>query len=66
MTTEKETRNVKEEALKTEACRLRSKADHNIIFEYNGKTCVLAPNQEVPIPDKSKLGVIDHVKMVIL
>nr|DAD80593.1 MAG TPA: hypothetical protein [Siphoviridae sp. ctYh54] len=36
--------------------RIKSRVNYDVTVQYDGRDCVVAPRQEIPIPDFSKLG----------
>lgn len=49
-----------------EGGRIKSRVNYDVVIKYDGRDCVLAPKQELPIPDFSKLGEIDPKEVIKL
>ena len=47
---------VKIEEKQIKSGRIKSRVNYDVVISYNGRDCVVAPRQEIVIPDFSKLG----------
>lgn len=47
---------VKAEEKQVKSGRIKSRVNYDVIVKYNGRDCMVAPRQEIQIPDFSKLG----------
>lgn len=41
---------------KIKSGKIKSRVNYDVIVKYDGRDCVVAPRQEITIPDFSKLG----------
>lgn len=39
--------------------RIKSRVAYNVTYQYNGRDAIIAPRQEIEIPDFDKLGKIN-------
>lgn len=47
---------VKIEEKQIKSGRIKSRVNYDVTVSYDGRDCVVAPRQEIKIPDFSKLG----------
>lgn len=47
---------VKTEEKQIKSGRIKSRVNYDVTVQYNGRDCIVAPRQEILIPDFSKLG----------
>jgi hypothetical protein len=47
---------VNAEETQVKSGRIKSRVNYDVTIQYDGRDCVVAPRQEIQIPDFSKLG----------
>lgn len=52
--------------VKIQKGKIKSRVNYDVTFKYNGKNCIIAPRQEFPIPDFSKLGPVNSKEIIKL
>ena len=44
--------------------RIKSRVAYNVTYQYNGRDAIIAPRQEISIPDFSKLGKLNPREVI--
>lgn len=60
----KEVKTVDEKKIKSG--KIKSRVNYDVTVKYEGRDCVVAPRQEIMIPDFSKLGGFDPKEIIVI